>query len=77
MRLTDGDREVLAEQERDARDLADVTTEVEAAEVEEAYLDACAEAASAAAQWRCPYCGNAMRYNHRGCLTLKTPGETR
>ena len=46
----------MAEQERDARDLADVTTEVEAAEVEAAYLAACAEAVHG----RCEQCERPM-----------------
>jgi hypothetical protein len=44
-RLTDGERDTLAELERDAYDMADATTEVELAEIEESYRRVCEEAA--------------------------------
>ncbi len=44
-RLTDGERDTLAELERDAYDMADATTEIELADIEESYRRVCEEAA--------------------------------
>jgi len=42
----DGERDIIDEQERDAIDLADATTEIDAEQVEQAYRAACDEAAN-------------------------------